>query len=129
VDVLDRTLRLSHSFLDLQLWPLPSEIIKLSADRQAHRRGFSPMRQRKQGDFDLLCYSVVQFGDSLTFWRHILPLSSGSKSKPSKKPAETSGKLSESRNDHWRYVSPKRRALPELKGVIIQKTVLFIIIT
>lgn len=31
VDVLDPSLFLSHSFMDLHLWPVPPEIIKLSA--------------------------------------------------------------------------------------------------
>jgi hypothetical protein len=43
----------------------------------------------------LLGCNYVQFGGSLTVQRNILPLSSGSKKKPSNKPAETSGKLSE----------------------------------
>jgi hypothetical protein len=36
----------------------------------------------------------LQFADSQTFWKKILPPSSGSDSKPPKKPVETGGKLS-----------------------------------
>jgi hypothetical protein len=38
VDVLDLTLFLSHFFMDLQLWPLPSEMIKLAAELSALMR-------------------------------------------------------------------------------------------
>jgi hypothetical protein len=39
--------------------------------------------------------NAVQFGESPTFRRNISPASSGWKSKPTKRPAEAGGKLSE----------------------------------
>jgi hypothetical protein len=41
MDVLNSTLFPPQSFIDLQLWPIHSEIMKLSVDRQAHRRFLS----------------------------------------------------------------------------------------
>jgi hypothetical protein len=42
----------------------------------------------------LLGCNAMQFRDNLTFWSNTSPPSSGSMSKPSKKPAEAGGRLS-----------------------------------
>jgi hypothetical protein len=70
-----------------------------------------------------LDYNAVWFGESPMFWRNISPPFLGSKSKPSKKPAEAGGKMEK------KHVTLKCRALPKLHSVTTQKTVLFIITT
>jgi hypothetical protein len=45
-------------------------------------------------EYDLPNCNDMKFGDNPTFRRDILPLSSGLKNKPNKKPAEAGGKLS-----------------------------------
>jgi hypothetical protein len=47
-------------------------------------------------EYDHLSCNILQSGESLMFQRNTLPSSSGSKSKPSMKPAQVGGNLSQS---------------------------------
>jgi hypothetical protein len=78
------------------------------------------------------------FGDSPTFRRDILPLSSGPKSRTSKKPAEAGGSWESSDvllfdllfdPENAGDVHPKRRHLSELDGGTTQKTIFLFILS
>lgn len=62
------------------------------------------------------------FGEIQPFWRIISPLSSGSKSKPNKKPEEAGGYLDP---EDGGEISPKHWTSSKLHGLTAQNTVLF----